>query len=281
MIFTKTAKFIRNYLLKLADYRYSSAQLLFPNEIVENFKRYREMIDPADVLLNRGNPIPHITVQSGLHSFNPDRLKKMLVKIPPVKVRIGNVSLFENDDADVLKFDIESDQLNELNKLLSTLPHTKLYDKYNPHATIAYLKPGTGKKYLDKFTDLIGKEFVFSNVEFSDKKGNKYIFPFRSTIYDSAEYDPELNLWKLIDNKGYVRLYKDKPTPRNFTKFLYEHRQRLIDHLGRELLKNEIVHHIDKNKLNNIIDNLELLSDRMEHIKKHPEWRMRNVTSET
>lgn len=48
------------------------------------------------------------------------------------------------------------------------------------------------------------------------------------------------------------------------------HRYVMECFLGRKLNSNEIVHHKDGNKLNNDINNLELLT-RAEHIKKHYE----------
>lgn len=47
-----------------------------------------------------------------------------------------------------------------------------------------------------------------------------------------------------------------------------EHRHIMQEHLGRKLLSSEIVHHKDKNKLNNELSNLELMS-RSEHAKHH------------
>jgi hypothetical protein len=40
------------------------------------------------------------------------------------------------------------------------------------------------------------------------------------------------------------------------------------EHLGRPLSYNEVVHHIDGNKLNNDLSNLEVM-DRGEHIRLH------------
>lgn len=51
---------------------------------------------------------------------------------------------------------------------------------------------------------------------------------------------------------------------------IYEHRKVIQEHLGRELLPTEIVHHIDGNKLNNDISNL-VITTRAEHIEEHRE----------
>ena len=58
-----------------------------------------------------------------------------------------------------------------------------------------------------------------------------------------------------------------------------EHQFLMEKEIGRKLLKNEVVHHIDANKLNNALENLCLMT-RSEHIKLHlRERRERYVTS--
>ena len=49
---------------------------------------------------------------------------------------------------------------------------------------------------------------------------------------------------------------------------IYEHRYVMQSYLGRKLLPNEIVHHKDRNRRNNTINNLELTTQ-SEHIKDH------------
>src|SRR6478609_2658448 len=56
-----------------------------------------------------------------------------------------------------------------------------------------------------------------------------------------------------------------------------EHRLLMEAHLGRSLLKTEVVHHKDGNKQNNSIDNLQLCSSQAEHAALH----RRTFVSET
>ena len=47
------------------------------------------------------------------------------------------------------------------------------------------------------------------------------------------------------------------------------YRKVMEKHLGRELIKGEVVHHIDKNRKNNDIDNLILFSTKEAHARFH------------
>lgn len=55
-------------------------------------------------------------------------------------------------------------------------------------------------------------------------------------------------------------------------KYLYEHRLIVQEEIGRKLKDNEVVHHIDGNKLNNSISNLKIM-DKKEHDKYHKDLR--------
>ena len=50
--------------------------------------------------------------------------------------------------------------------------------------------------------------------------------------------------------------------------YVYEHRLVMEKKLGRYLTKEEVVHHIDGNRLNNDINNLELFSSNSDHLNK-------------
>ena len=51
---------------------------------------------------------------------------------------------------------------------------------------------------------------------------------------------------------------------------ILEHRHIMEVYLGRVLTSDEIVHHIDGNKLNNSIENL-VIHSRRDHVNRHPE----------
>lgn len=76
------------------------------------------------------------------------------------------------------------------------------------------------------------------------------------------------NIEKIISKGDYnYALVPDHP---NATKngYVLEHRIVMENHLGRLLNTNEVVHHIDGNKKNNSIDNLQLFT-REAHAKLH------------
>lgn len=54
--------------------------------------------------------------------------------------------------------------------------------------------------------------------------------------------------------------------------WVLEHRYLVAKKIGRPLTRNEIVHHIDHNKENNSLDNLELTT-RADHMRKHESWK--------
>ena len=72
----------------------------------------------------------------------------------------------------------------------------------------------------------------------------------------------------MIDRDGYILIYaKDHPKC-NARGFVREHRMEVEKHLGRHLEIEEVVHHKDRDKANNHIDNLEIMT-KSDHHRLH------------
>ena len=161
---------------------------------------------------------PHVTVLYGFHqdSTDIDELKKTVDEYveKPIKIEIKKVSVFENEKFDVLKFDIESPELRELNKICAEkFEHTNSYKDYHPHMTIAYLKKGVAAKYVKEFKPgsiiLNGEDFVYSDSSGkvswnpNDQEGKK------SLTFDAENGTNKLTLVKCELDKEKIDYLKD------------------------------------------------------------------------
>ena len=83
---------------------------------------------------------PHVTVLYGIEGDYQGRLSNF-AESGLIGAVLGNLSVFDNEDSIVLKVEVQSDGLSNLNALAkSVFEHTSGYRDYNPHITIAYLK---------------------------------------------------------------------------------------------------------------------------------------------
>jgi len=115
----------------------------------------------------------HATVIYGIHTLNANEVQDILDGQQGGKVNLDAIGIFDNDDYDVLKIDLKSAALKRLNtKLSNNLKTTNEYDGYNPHMTLAYLKKGKAKKYINDnfFKDM---SFNFNQVIFEDANDDK------------------------------------------------------------------------------------------------------------
>lgn len=76
--------------------------------------------------------------------------------------------------------------------------------------------------------------------------------------------------FKLDKGVGYMYCYNPSHPLANKAGKVYEHRYVMSLHLGRWLERDEVVHHKDKDRTNNHIDNLEL-TNASDHAKLHAE----------
>ncbi len=76
----------------------------------------------------------------------------------------------------------------------------------------------------------------------------------------TGENHPAWKGGKHLDSSGYVLIYCPEDPRANMGRYLLEHKIVMERYLGRELLKNESVHHKNGNRTDNRIENLELWS---------------------
>lgn len=93
-----------------------------------------------------------MTLLYGLSSgVSSEKVKDAIKSITFYDVKIHNLSIFENEEFDVLKFDVKGECLDKANKSIAKLPNKQSFPDYHAHLTVAYLKVGEGKKYVEMF----------------------------------------------------------------------------------------------------------------------------------
>lgn len=142
---------------KKKDQKYSSGCIMgyFDVQPESLYSQYFT-IDENDIYNNEENEYgieiePHVTILYGLHDEEIDEEKVIqllnLIKMPIVN--FDSITLFENENFDVLKFDLDPTQLSIINEVVdNTFPNTQSFPDYHPHCTIAYLNSGSGKQYI-------------------------------------------------------------------------------------------------------------------------------------
>jgi len=153
------------------EYDYGCLMLYFN---IKNWDDVTNLIDEKDLYTEEEGygleDEPHVTILYGFHDdeVKLNDIKEAIDKVitKPVEIKLTNISCFENDKYDVVKFDVESPVLHKANEVAKEFPHTSDYPDYKPHVTIAYVKSGTGKKYSQKLKNpiiLTGNKLVYSH----------------------------------------------------------------------------------------------------------------------
>lgn len=164
---------LKTYIQKLAGpHKFSTTQIEVGPWMRAKLKAYQKIIEVEDLTDEGLETTLHVTVKYGIHTENSAEIKGIIKDFGEIECTLGEVSAFVNDEHDVLKIDVESDDLHRLNKLVSTKTKcTDKYPEYIPHMTLAYLKPGRAEKYVgDK--DFEGMKFSCDTVVFNNKAGD-------------------------------------------------------------------------------------------------------------
>ena len=181
-----------------------------------DMKPFHEMLDENDIYTEDGYGLenwPHCTVLYGFdESVNAsDIMTYTKGKKLPENLILEGPTLFENEKFDVLKFDVKNKALHTLHdEIKENFPNEETFPEYKPHVTIAYLKPGTGKKYLEEMNSKLESNVI--SLKYSDGKGNEmledmmtnescfyYSYNYGQTFYN-REDTPRSNYGKMLDD---------------------------------------------------------------------------------
>jgi|SRR4051812_1017980 2'-5' RNA ligase len=176
----KLTNIVRHILLEKKGDSYDTGAVMLYFHSPEVIKEIHDKIDKADLYTEEGDRTygiedePHITLLYGIKAGIPlENIVEVTDEFTYGPCKISNASIFENEKYDVLKFDVSGDNIHETNEALTeAVPYKNDYPDYHPHLTIAYVKPGIGKKYTKLFED---KEFklIPKNVVYSKADGTK------------------------------------------------------------------------------------------------------------
>lgn len=167
--------------------KYACVMAHLPNEVRPGISAIQSRLDPDDVIdapTSKADENPHITVLYGLHNSDPtnvfNRLRRSMVHLgDEPQAELQGLSLFQNQDQDVLKIGVDSPDLHRLNTIAREEPHTLSFPDYHPHVTIATLKAGTGAKYLDLPNPLHGRQVQIRHLVHSNPEKEYAWFPIR------------------------------------------------------------------------------------------------------
>ncbi len=101
--------------------------------------------DPNDPSYGYTDQDFHCTIKYG---FSPDLMKvdvaRILNGIEPFNIKLKALNLFQNENYDVVKFEVEPNEtLTELRRRCDSHKNEDKYPTYNAHSTLAYVKKGT------------------------------------------------------------------------------------------------------------------------------------------
>jgi hypothetical protein len=174
----KIKKYIQ-FIKESTSYDYGCVMVEVP---VTNWNEITSIINKDDLYEVEGENYgiqdnPHLTLLYGLKpNITKEQVEQVLEKSvdgEKIEIEIENIGLFENDNFDVVKFNVKkTEQLQKLFDSLSELPNENTFPDYNPHMTIAYVKKGLGKKYTKPYSHKVSS----NDICYSMANGEKIYF---------------------------------------------------------------------------------------------------------
>lgn len=157
------------------SHKFSSTQVQLPPTLADALFALGKGIPAFDLCDEEGGleNDAHITIKYGIHTNDVADVRKTLATyVGPIRFTLGRTAIFESPEYDVLYVEVFSPDLRELNQRISnSLEVTDTHPVYIPHATVAYLKSGLGRRYVGMNT-LDGMTATVGFVRFSPAEGD-------------------------------------------------------------------------------------------------------------
>ena len=170
-------------LLLEAKYEYGCVMGQIPSNIAASIIQFGKSIIPDEFLYfdptgreEYGRETePHITIKFGLtQPYSRGQLQQFFVGSHPFNITIRNLGVFNNSQFDVVKINVEPDaELLRLREVFNALPNEDKYKEYHPHITLAYAKPGYGKRFENRKGKGFSKVQI-NTIKYSDQSKKLY-----------------------------------------------------------------------------------------------------------
>lgn len=170
-----------------APYQYGCIMLAISDALSSWLGEWvKQHIPEAELYVNPDSGIDgyesdhHISMLYGIHGDDPQQLHphflNMLDTMP--EIQLGDVTCFDaNPDFDVINVSVASN-LNDIHDYLAdNIEHTKVFDTFTPHITLAYAKKGACKHLLG-CKDFRGMTDKPNETVFSNRYGEQYRYAF-------------------------------------------------------------------------------------------------------
>lgn len=160
----------------MKDRRYGWLEFRFTRPIPE-MKKALNKLHHHDLLPNKkiSGLRPHLTLLFGIHDdeVTHPQVFQQIKHIKSLPFYIDKIDCFERWHSSILKFNVNlSNQLNQYRQdVVNNLPCT-LESKFNPHITIAHLKPKTGQKYQIEIEPF---EIYPDRIQYFDSKKKSFL----------------------------------------------------------------------------------------------------------
>lgn len=144
------------------------------DEFIPTLKLIQNQIDKNDLVKDVPYCVggleknPHVTViysefvdkEFDLKNLSFITFTKQRTLMENTLINLSKVSMFENDDFDVIKFEVNNSNCEQLHKFVKMQFGLETrFEIYQAHVTIGYVKSGQGQKYVDMFNGIIDGDY--------------------------------------------------------------------------------------------------------------------------